>query len=289
MSVIPKRLPRYYRVKNPPKIQNFRHYLNCLELIRSYRFLNTAQIIALTGISKGNVSTKLQKLYHNGYVDRYQIPTMEYFRGSAKMIYTLDRKGAELLEERDPDRFSGIYYPKRKRSVYFVEHALMISNFRACLTLALEKRRAKLDDWRQGRELHKQLEKYQAKNLGLVADAYFSIIHNGKRLHYFFEADRATMTLTRFYEKVKRYRKFFRQHRKRLPSRFRVLTLTPTAKRADNLRIVTINGDSEKAGSKRFWFTSERQFSLESLNNLLGPIIKIGFLGLEEKCFSILD
>lgn len=285
-----KRAPRHCRIKSLAKIRNVQNYLPLLELIQNYHFINSAQIMALAAVSNLNTARKLQKLYHNGFVDRYRLPTTTYFSGTTCLIYTLERKGAELLTELQPEKFQAVFYPKRRRGVYFVEHALMIANFRASLTLALQKQRGgRLTVWRQGRELEEWLNSYQTKKGGILPDGYFVIQMARGDLHIFFEADRGTMSLKRFYEKIRRYRDFFRTNRSKLPPRFRVLTLAPSAKRAENLRTITIKGDPAKQGSERFCYCDEGDFTLATPDQLLGSILRIGLSGAEKKRGALLD
>lgn len=284
MDTVKKRLPRYQRAKNPPRILRLAHYFPLLELIQEYRFLDSEQIIALSGISRTNSQAKLQKLYHNGLVERYFLPTTEILAGTRKFIYTLDCKGARLLTEQKPELFKNIYYPKRRRSLHFVEHTLMVSNFRACLTVALkDKPELILKTWKQGHEIKKEFQKYDMGKAGVVPDGYFVLANTEKEYHFFLEADRGTMSLGRFYEKVNFYRKFFNAYRKDLPPCFLVVTIAPSDRRAENLRTVTINGDPQKQGSARFWFASEKQYTLANPQTILEPIFKVGLYEMKMK------
>ena len=276
-----KRSPRFRRVKDPPRIRNFEvNYLPVIELIEEYRFIDSEQIRALIGGARTNLCLKLQKLYHNGYVERWLLKTGEGF-GMRKIVYSLARKGVDVLREREPERLRKIYFPNRKRSEQFIEHELMISNLRVVLNLAAKQHgSAKLVDWIQsgidGRFAELRKER-------LIPDAYFVIKTQKAELHYFLEADRGTMHLSRFYEKVHRYRKFFRKHRKKLPACFRVLTVTVNERHANNLRVTTIRGDPEGQGSERFWFCDEGSFVLDRPGVLLGPFCLLGLRGAEER------
>jgi hypothetical protein len=280
---MPTRLSTYKRANNPLRIRRFKYYIPLLDLIEKYRFINSKQIIALSQSNRGNTYTKLKKLFHNNFIDRYFLPS---FKKKESIVYTLTIRGVETLRQLHPDRFRKIYYPKRKRSFLFVLHSLMISNFHGTLELALSQKNSCLTKWYQEKEVIKKFSKLQ--NIRLIPDSYFVIQTKQDEQHYFLEADRGTMTLTRFYEKIRRYRKFFQTNRKDLPSRFRVLILATTPKRAENLRTVTITGDPQGKGSERFLFLNETQFSLENPDKLLKSICTVGLKG-KEKLESLLQ
>ena len=279
------RLPKYYRSRKAPVIRKMNFYLPLLALVAEYRFLNSFQIIALSSTSRSNTYLKLQKLFHNGYLERYIVPTTDFALEPRKIIYALTPKGRDLLIESDPQKWSEIYCSRPNRTLLFIRHELMLTNFRVCLSLALEKHPyAQLTFWKQGNELKKLLHKQQIKGFQIIPDAYFILKINQRELHYFLEADRGTMTLKRFYEKIQKYNKFFHKNRKNTPRFFRVITITLSAKRAENLRMTTITrGLADKKESHRFWFGSETAFSLENPKKILSYFLKIGHLKAKKK------
>lgn len=281
-----KRLPKYQRIPekmNP--IQNFKFYLPLLALLGEYHFLETQHIIALLGTSRTNTYNKLQKLFHHGYVERYTVPPTDFTLKSKNIVYCLSKKGKNFLLEADPQKYCQIYCPNRYRTLLFLRHELMISHFRVCLELALRKQKhAKLIFWKQGNPLKQILQKQQIKNFQIIPDGYFIIQNGEQELHYFFEADRGTMALKRFFKKIERYLKFFQQNRADTPKFFRVLTIAPSPKRTTNLRMITITGDSKKEkGSHRFWYGSETDYSLQNPENMLKPILAVGHIESKKK------
>lgn len=279
------RLPKYSRAKTAPVICKFNFYLPLLALVAEYRFLDSFQINALSATSRTNTYLKLQKLFHNGYLERYIVPTTDFILEPRKIIYALNPKGRDLLIESDPQKWQKIFCAQPNRTMLFIRHELMLTNFRVCLTLALEKHPyAKLTFWKQGSELKRLLQKQQNESFQIVPDAYFILKINTREVHYFLEADRGTMTLKRFSEKIQKYLKFFHQNRTNIPRFFRVVTIAQSAKRAENLRLVTITGDTaQKKGSHRFWFGAETNFSLQNSQKTLGYFLKIGHLEAKQK------
>lgn len=275
-----RRLPRYRRSENPPAIRKFGFYLPLLELINDARYIDTGQIMALSEVNKNRTYDKLRRLYHNGYIERYFL--MSFGEGTRKMIYSLARKGADTLRELYPERFREFFFPRGRRSQLFLDHALMITELRMILTLAFkQKGQMKISDWiQESNGLHRKF--HGLKKERLIPDAYFSL--QGKtKLHYFLEADCGTMTLSRFAEKIRRYRNFFRKNREALPPRFRVLSLAPTARRTENLCLVTIKSDPQGKGSERFLFLDKSLLRAETPAEILKPLCLVGLKGNERR------
>ena len=85
-------------------------------------------------------------------------------------------------------------------------------------------------------------------------------------LYFFLEADRSTMTNDRFRQKLVSYYKFWQheiyrrpENHYQLPS-FRVLTLTMSTERRDNLRTVARTVDDKQQGTGLFWFLCEKDY-----------------------------
>jgi hypothetical protein len=262
------RLPRYRRSETPPNIRNFVAYIPLLKMISDFHYMNTPQIVALAETCKTNTYDKLQKLYHNGLVERLYYP--QFGDTFPTLIYALTRKGADILRDLEPEKYNDVYYPRDPRSYIFVKHELMISNIRAVLLRGLrEKSNGEVTAWAVDQAIIDLFPKL--KNHRLIPDGYFAVKTKKGTVHYFIEADRGTMTVSRFNDKITRYRLFFRKNRKELPARFRVLTVTPTPPRTTNLRKIALDNKEDKAS--RFVFCDETQFSLESPLALLRYII----------------
>jgi hypothetical protein len=162
-----------------------------------------------------------------------------------------------------------------KHTSALIAHALMISQFRICLMLALKQRPdVKLTRWVQGNDL-KVLLRRRGENPPLVADAFFMLETSEYKYPCFLEADRATMTEERFTNKLRTY---WRHNRERCfqdslgISNFRVLTITPNAARAKNLCLAAKGADDKREGSLMYLFLSEAQYSLTKPDTMLSPI-----------------
>jgi hypothetical protein len=151
----------------------------------------------------------------------------------------------------------------------------MISQFRICLMLALKQRPdVKLLRWVQGNDLKVLLQR-RGETPSLVADAFFMLETNEFKYPFFLEADRATMPEERFTNKLRMY---WRHNREKSfqpslgVSHFRVLTITPNVKRAENLCLAAKEADDDRKGSQLYLFLSEAQYSLTKPEAILLPI-----------------
>lgn len=262
---------KFERSKTPPKFRIGSDEVRLLELLADYRFLDTRQILALRkDLSERTIKRKLQYLYQAGFIDRPKQQFL-YFKASNYLVYSIAKRGANLLSQE-----KGIHIKTAKAKeigASFLKHALMISEFRACLTAALDKAGAKLAVWRD-------LGPIDAAAVGgvrqpIAPDAFFTIGDRGDVIHFFLEADRSTMTTKRVLLKLKAYLEWWRQGRQKQLlgiSNFRVITLTISDDRKDNLRIAGQQIGDSGQGSSLFWFGCQNSFTLENPSSILQPI-----------------
>lgn len=264
------RLKKFVRTSAPQpfRIQPRDHELLCA--VADYRFLNTQQLLALHQGGERNLKRRLAALYHLGYLERPEAQKLLPTSGSF-LIYAIGDKGAELLERSE---LAG--KKANEVSLPYLAHAMMISQFRAVLTLALRQHPShpKLTRWVQGYAL-KDLLSAGGGRTELVPDAFFTLEDKGDLLHFFLEADRGTMPRERFLAKLKIYWQWWREEygkRTLNITRFRVLTITLSEERAQNLRRIAKEADPRKQGSNMFLFASEQSFSLAKPQDMLEPI-----------------
>lgn len=262
-------------VADPLKLQP--RDIALLRDVADFRFLNTEQILALHKGGKRNLLRRLTSLFQHGYLDRPESQTSARLT-SSHIVYSLGRKGAELLSKDAEDR-EGMYRRVKEveRTLPLMAHALMISQFRVCLTLAVKAHGAKLTRFTQGYDLKEMLRSVHGDNPSLVPDAFFTLEEKGDVINFFVETDRGTMTTEKFVNKLKTYwswRADERLKEKLRLSRFRVLTLTPSEGRNESLRNAGKGGDPRGDGSLMFLFTSETQYKLSEPKKVLEPIWK---------------
>ena len=245
--------------------------------VADFRFLNTEQVLALHPGGKRNLSRRLASLFQHGYLDRPESQSSARLT-SAHIVYSLGRKGAELLSK-DAQERQGIYRRVREaeQTLPLMAHALMISQFRVCLTLAVKAHGAKLTRFTQGYDLKDMLKYVHGENPSLVPDTFFTIEDKDDVINFFLEADRGTMKTERFVDKLKTYWswKYDERLKDKLGlARFRVLTITPSERRSDSLRIAGKGGDPAGTGSPMFLFAPETQYSLSEPKKILEQIWK---------------
>src|SRR5712664_918315 len=99
----------------------------------------------------------------------------------------------------------------------------------------------------------------------VAPDAYFALEDAKGRTNFFLEADRGTMTLKRFHQKLKAYAAYWREkkhHDKFGIKHFRVLSVTTSAQRQENLASAVHADDDLRPLARMFLFTEEQRLSL---------------------------
>jgi len=284
--------PRYTR--KPETIGGIKISDRDIEIIKlayEYRFLNSRQIQGLIKGSDQVILRRLQKLFHHGYLDRpvSQIVFSNPLMGYQNMVYGLGDKGADLLADKlGIDRGNILWKEKNKEAgERYIQHTLMISDFRACLTMALEDIPDteiifwKRENTEELREKHQVvvIEVGRQRKLAVVPDGFFCIEESGDCMYFFVEADRSTMTNDRFQNKMKGYYFWWRQGGPKKVfdmdiESFRVLTLTRSKARTENL-IQTARNITEIKDSIMFWFACEEDYQLDNPSSVLGDIWRI--------------
>jgi hypothetical protein len=204
------------------------------------------------------------------------------------MVYALGQQGAVLVSELTGNRLLGTKdWAEKNRQLQhrYLEHALMISRFRAVLQLATDQRGdAVVEAWRPDGELRDAVvieTSAGPMRVPVCPDGYFVLhLHNEpsgrNRIHVFVEADRGTMTLKRFALKMLGYWHYWRTGR--VTERFKianflVVTVARTSERARNLAAITRTLDAPRhRGLRMFMFGSADQYTLTAPVKILDAI-----------------
>jgi hypothetical protein len=262
---------------NLPPLEITKRDLQILEFVQDYRFLNTEQIHALVGGSVRNVQERLSRLFQHAYLDRplHQIELRN--EGYRLMIYALAPKGARFIASAlghlaPIARHLGEDNRTAKR--FHLAHTLMVSQFRACLTLACKANsEVTISSWKvPDKSLARiRIGRFRA---AVIPDGSFSLERtDGQQAHFFLEADRGTMTQNRFLRKLQAYwRLSFIKGVAGIPGAFRVLTITNSKRRTENLRLTAKNADPKQKGSRMFCFATQDAYDLKHPEALLGHI-----------------
>jgi hypothetical protein len=275
-----------------------------IRLVHRHRFLRSHQIIALIGGSPQQVTRRLQLLFHYGYLERPRAQLQYYERGGSRSIaYGLGNKGGALLKRELGIALRPVTWGEKNRVIgrMFLEHALLISDVMVAFELACRKHggvRLLYED-QLALPMGRQPFQWRVKigngcKLGVVPDRVFALEYpdqNGQsqRVHFFLEADRGTMPVTRrtlaqtsFRRKLFAYEATWTQkiHQRNLGiNRFRVLTVTTSAERVKSLVAAC---SQLKRGHGLFLFADKAILT----GDLFAPVWQTGKLG---ESGSVLD
>lgn len=181
--------------------------LAILELIYRYRHVEARHVRALVGGSDQQITRRLQGLFHNRYLGRYGRRVrmrVELDPGAPLIAYGLELKGARTLAEHFGRRAAEIgaetetvRWKKEytRRSEWFLEHHLMISDFRCNLELTLrEMPDVELVTWDQSKDtwFRVKIPNQRNRTARVAPDAYFVLRDHGNLRYFFLEVDRGT-------------------------------------------------------------------------------------------------
>ena len=269
IPIVKQRYKKFERSKIPPKFRISKTDLKILQDLANYRVLDTRHISSLhPEVSKRTIQRRLKLLFHAGFLER-PIKQFSQYKYPSYIIYTLGRKGAKLLFP--SERTTKL---RKKVKPAFLWHSLMISNFKVILTLALKnKTESKLINWQEDNLTDRVY--LEGERLPISPDAFFTIEDKDDFLHFFLEANRSTMQGKRFLSKMQAYWQWWLEegHKEKFDiSVFRVLTITISKKRKENLRKITKRADDRQKGSEMFLFTCQKDYNLEKPESVLKPI-----------------
>ena len=269
----------YKRFVRNPNLKPFRvqeRDVELLQLLADYRFLDTYQIASLQPRGMRNLRRRLQYLFHAGLVDRPP-RQHDFLKPPMPLVYGLANKGADALAQvLEVDRGKIDWQTKnREAGLPYIDHTLMIANFRATLSLAMQSLdHSRLLSWKQGPDLKANV-KVRGRTVAVVPDGFFALESKGHLQHFLLEADRSTMTTMRYFRKLRAYWLWWKAggHRRKFGiPRFRVLTVTTSEKRKENLRRLATDADDGRRGSPMFLFACNKSFSLGDPQTILEPI-----------------
>lgn len=264
------RLPRFKRAADLASARLTARDHRVVGHIFEHRFVNSHHLASLLDGSRQGVLRRLQRLYHQGYLDRPRAQIDYYRRGSRPMVYGLGNKGMRLLEETLGFPRRKIDWTAKNRTVtrFHLEHTLAVADVMVAFELACRRSGLELlnlpthspesPKWKV-----QIAEAEDVGEIGVVPDRVFGLratTEPADTRWFFLEVDRATMPVQRnglrqtsFHRKLVAYHETWRQGvlKARFP-RFRVLTVTTTPDRVRNLVAASAN---LRSGHGLFLFT----------------------------------
>ena len=208
--------------------------------------LPSSEPVTLGKYSGKKLLGRLNLLFHHKYLKR--IPAGPDLRREVgnQFVYALDTEGAKLLREGGEEIKDSISWYEKNRGIseMFVKHSLMLARFRTALELALRGHEG-LSLVSFEREAHPVRWRHNGKGreLAVEPDAYM-VLRDHKRnadLVYCVEVDRSSMQNNRMLDKFTRYSLLYTNSQQ---AAFRVLTITKSKERAQNLHDTATRGDS---------------------------------------------
>lgn len=290
MTSTRKSFSKFIRHPGQYPLQLTRRDLAILQLIHEYRFIPSDHITSLIPGDERVLLVRLQRLFHHGYTDRLADRRIRTRAGSERMVYAITNKAADLLAgELGIDVSKSNFSSKnRSSSDRHIKHTLMVGKFRTAITLITSQRDdLLLQFWKEnrgtGRNLSKELSVKVTIETGegreepahIIPDAFLCIEDPEYEHFLYLEADRSTMTNDRFVKKLKAYWAWWKQggsKKKHDVENFRVLTVTQSYQRRDNLRAAAIDATPVKGGSGMFWFCCEKDYQVSEPSSILSPI-----------------
>lgn len=210
------------------------------------------------------------------------------------MVYAITHRAADLLTSELGINISRMNWAWKNQSTTqrHIKHTTMLGKVRTVLTLACTPQNGvSLTSWREHRGTGSNIDPELADTVKIeiqegryagvverrriVPDA-FIVLEDAEYLHsLFIEADRSTMSNDRFKKKLEGYWVWWKSggsQKKLGVKNFRVLTVTQSAQRRDNLRQVSVDASPGNGGSSMFWFACEKDYSVTDPASILAPI-----------------
>jgi hypothetical protein len=292
------RLPKYRRAGEAfGNIEITKRDEDILELVYKFRYIQGPQIMALIGGNERQIARRLQALFHHEFLERLVPPSQMRLAGSPKMTYVLAPAGAAYLADKVyecPMKELGWRAQHTRRTEWFVEHHVGISEFHASMELACESGpELEFQDWRQDKEAQGKcawkLPRWsEEERFSVSPDAYFAILDRGERRNLFVEIDRGSEEMERIHDKFERYGWYLTHPSYRgkyaRSEDVRVLIVTTSPVRMKNMMGMVQNlmdGLDYKGRPYRkvpglvpgwFWFTTAGEYNVSEPERLLTPI-----------------
>jgi hypothetical protein len=293
------RLPRFRRVDAPPPLQLTARDYAIIHVVARFRFLSSAQITRLIGGSQQQILRRLQLLFHHAYLDRPASQRVQLAHvlddGNRPFVYGLGRRGAKVLAETGAAISDKLDWTTKnaRASALFLAHTIETAETMIAFDLACRGDGAPRlldqhelfphlpEETRAGRDPFRCYVAVRVKEhktpitIGVVPDRLFSLAFADQtRLNFALELDRGTMDVkakklvgkSSFRRKLIGYFQLWQEkrHTERWGFKsFRVLTVTPSEKRLENM-IAAQRQIVGAAGSNLFLFTTPQRLTAKS-------------------------
>ena len=238
-----------------------------LKAVNDCQALQVGHVRTLLFNSASPTYGRLKKLADHGYLERHYITQVAAAPAASPMVFTISKLGAEVLAatygyDSDDFNFAGRGVLNWKN----LQHILATNDVRVATTRACEDTPGfELLEWRNEALFRAQTDYVYITNRNgrrvkkpVYPDGYCVLATPKGQAHCFVEVDRGTEGLSQFGGQISIYQEYMLSglYQERFQtSSLRILVVTTTVKRMDNLRRATA-----KAGGKdRYWFSTFAQ------------------------------
>lgn len=281
----PVRRPRFRRAEAPPAFQLTERDVEIIRLVARHRFLRSTHISQLLDAAHKKVLERLSPLFHAGFLDRPRAQLEYHVYGEHRnppIVYALGNRGAKLLQENGSVASASSDWATKNLHAgrQFLMHALAVADVHTALVVACRRRPG--ISLQQAEDLLATLSdavriernpwswRTQVRHDGasvetaVLPDYVFALVFPDQtRRAFLVECDRGTMPIERTsLAQTSMLRKFLgyaagrqqRIHTARFGWKtFRVLVITASVERADNMRAL-IQRTSQLKNSPLFFF-----------------------------------
>ena len=144
-----KRLPRQHRVEEqdrPPMLLTDRD-CEVIRTVNDCRALRADQIERLFFSSRSTAQFRLAKLFHHEFLDRQFLSVASRAPASNPAVYTVGKRGVQLLIDRFGYDRSQLRRPKSSLSWHLLEHLLKVNDVRIAVMQSAPLAHSKLETW----------------------------------------------------------------------------------------------------------------------------------------------
>lgn len=268
------RLPRSRRVTlaERPPMQLMERDRDIIKAVNDCRALLGSQIQALFFNSRSTAQYRLSRLYQHEFLDRQFMSVTSGGPASSPIIYTLGKRGAQVLIDELGYEQNEVRLPKRAAFAWqFLEHLLKINDVRVAVTLATNTHGWELEAWYdeavfRGNPDYVMLKSDKGKmsKKPVLPDGYFCLNTPWGKAHFFLEVDRGKEPHSKFRPQVEVYQAYTAsgQYQTRFSKRsLRVLVVTTSPRRMANLKETTLKA----GGDRKYWFTTFEQLTPDTV------------------------
>ena len=268
------RLPRHRRVEEPqrPPMVLTRRDCEVIRAVNDCRILSATQIEALFFGSRSTAQYRLSRLFHHEFLERHFLTVVSRPPASAPILYTVGKRGAQVLVETFGYERSQLRLPKRATlGWHLVEHLLKVNDVRVAVMLAARQDGITLETWLDETTFRAQpdyvsltTKSGRKRQKPVFPDGYFCLVTPRGTARFFLEIDRGTELLSKFAPQIAVYEAYVASggYQTRFQAKsLRVLVVTATERRVRSLMRVT----QKVGGDRKYWFTTFDRVNTETI------------------------